>query len=44
MVEKGYIVKNGKGASVRYSICGEKVVKKWSFTGQYRTLLSGVVG
>lgn len=28
MVEKGYIVKNGKGASVRYSICGEKVVKK----------------
>lgn len=35
MVEKGYIVKNGKGASVRYSICGEKVVKKvtiyWSF-------------
>ena len=28
MAEKGYIVKTGKGASVRYSICGEKVVKK----------------
>ena len=28
MAEKGYIVKNGKGASVRYSICDEKVVKK----------------
>ncbi len=28
MVEKGYIRKNGKGASIRYSICSEKVVKK----------------
>ncbi len=28
MVEKGYIQKNGKGAGVRYVICGEGVVKK----------------
>ena len=28
LVEKGYIQKNGKGASIRYSICDKKVVKK----------------
>ena len=35
MVEKGYIVKNGKGASVRYSICGEKVVIYWSISNTF---------
>ena len=28
LVEKGYIQKNGKGASIRYSISSQKVVKK----------------
>ena len=28
LVEKGYIKKNGKGTSIRYSICDEKVVNK----------------
>ena len=28
LVEKGYIQKEGKGASIRYSICDNKVVKK----------------
>lgn len=35
LVEKGYIQKEGKGASIRYSICDEKVVNKCSVTGHF---------
>ena len=35
MAEKGYIVKTGKGASVLYSILGEKVVIYWSISNTF---------